>query len=112
MTAEICSITPPISPEPITHDDTTPAYFQKAWAENRSRVIDFLSQGFGDNLSEGVILFEFGDMISKIYALRCDMTEWQWERLTKDLKQRNWKSSHWLEQLRQKIFFKYEERRW
>ena len=112
MTAEIRSITPPISPEPITHDDTTPAYFQKAWAENRSRVVQFLSQGFGNKLSEGVVLFELGDMISKIYAPRCNMTEWQWQQLTRDFSQRNWKSPHWLEQLRQKVYFKYEKRRW
>lgn len=54
MTAEIRSINPPISPEPITHDNVTPAYFQKTWAENRSRVLEFLSQGFGDNISETV----------------------------------------------------------
>ena len=112
MTAEIRSINPQISPEPITHNDVTPAYFQEAWAENRSRVLEFLSQGFGNNLSDGVILFELGEMISKIYAPRCDMTEWQWKSLVRDLRQRNWKSPHWLEQLRQKIFFKYEKRRW
>ena len=112
MTAEIHSINPPISPEPITHDNITPAYFQEAWAENRSRVLDFLSKGFNGKLSDSVILFELGEMISKIYAPRCDMTEWQWQQLTRDFSQRKWKSSHWLEQLRQKIFFKYEEKRW
>ena len=112
MTAEIRSITPPISPEPITHNDTTPVYFQEVWAENCLRVVQFLSQGFGNNLSEGVVLFELGDMISKIYAPRCDMTEWQWEQLTRDFSQQNWKSPHWLEQLRQKVYFKYEKRRW
>ena len=112
MTAEIRSITPPISPEPITHNDPTPVYFQEVWAENCLRVVQFLSQGFGNNLSEGVVLFELGDMISKIYAPRCDMTEWQWEQLTRDFSQPNWKSPHWLEQLRQKVYFKYEKRRW
>lgn len=28
-----------------------------------------------------------------------------WKSLVRDLRQRNWKSPHWLEQLRQKIFF-------
>ena len=112
MTAEIRSINPPISPEPITHNDVTPDYFREAWVENRSRVLEFLSQEVNDNLSDGVILFELGEMISKIYAPRCDMTEWQWKSLTKDFSQSNWKSSHWLEQLRQKIYFKYEEKRW
>ena len=112
MTAEIRSINPPISPEPITHNNATPAYFQKAWAENRLRVVQFLSQGFGNNLSEGVVLFELGNMISKIYAPRCNMTEWQWEQLTRDFSQQNWESPHWLEQLRQKVYFKYEKRLW
>ena len=112
MTAEIRSINPPISPEPITHNDVTPDYFQMAWAKNRSRVVHFLSQGFGNKLSEGLILEELGDMISEIYACRQDMTEWQWQSLTRDLRQRNWKSPHWLEQLRQRIWFKYEKRRW
>ena len=112
MTAEIRSINPPISPEPITHNDATPDYFQEAWVENRSRVLEFLSQEVGSNLSDGVILFELGEMISKIYALRRDMTEWQWQQFTRDFSQRKWKSSHWLEQLHQKIFFKYEEKRW
>lgn len=112
MTAEIRSINPPIPPEPITHNDVTPDYFQKAWAKNRSRVIEFLSQGFSNNLSEGVVLSELGDMISKIYAPRCEMTEWQWQRLARDFSQRNWRSPHWLEQLRQKVYFKYEKRRW
>ena len=111
MTAEIRSINPPISPEPITHDDITPDYFKKVWAENRSRVLEFLSQEVGNNLSDGVILFELGEMISKIYAPRCDMTEWQWQQLTRDFSQRNWKSPHWLAQLRQKVYFKYEKRR-
>ena len=112
MTAKNRSINPPISPEPITHDDITPDYFQKAWAENRSRVIEFLSQGFGDNLSDSIILFELGDMISKIYAPRRDMTEWQWQQLTRDFSQPNYKFPHWLDQLRQKVYFKYEKRRW
>ena len=112
MTAEIRSITPPISPEPITHNNVTPDYFQKAWTKNRSRVIQFLSQGFDNNLSEGVVLFELGDIISKIYAPRSEMTDWQWQRLTRDFSQSNWKSPHWLEQLRQKIYFKYEKSRW
>ena len=112
MATEIRSITPPISPEPITHNDVTPDYFQKAWVENRSRVIQFLSQDFGNKLSEGLILKELGDMISKTYARRQEMTEWQWQSLTRDLRQRNWKSPHWLEQLRQRIWFKFEERRW
>ena len=112
MTAEIRSINPPIPPEPITHDAITPKNFQQAWTENRSRVIQFLSQGFGNNLSEGIVLSELGYYISVIYAPRCDMTEWQWQRLARDFSQRNWKSPHWLEQLRQKIWFKYEKRRW
>ena len=112
MTAENRSITPPISPEPITHNGITPDYFKKAWAENRSRVVQFLLQDFGNKLSEGLILKELGDMISKTYARRQDMTEWQWQSLTRDLRQRNWKSPHWLEQLRQRIWFKFEERRW
>ena len=85
MTAEVRSISPPISPEPITHDAITPKDFQQAWTENRSRVIQFLSQGFGNNLSEGIVLQELGYYISVIYAPRCDMTESQWKSLTKDL---------------------------
>ena len=112
MTAEVRSISPPISPEPITHDAITPKAFSETWTENRDRVITFLSQGFGNNLSEGIVLEELGYYISVIYAPRCDMTEWQWRNLTRDLKQSNWKSPHWLEQLRQKIYFKYEEKRW
>lgn len=112
MTAETCSINPPIPREPITHDTITPKDFQQSWAENRSRVIQFLSQGFGDNLSEGIVLQELGYYISVIYAPRGDMTEWQWKSLTKDFSQSNWKSPHWLEALRQKIWFKYEEKRW
>ena len=57
MTAEIRSINPPIPPEPITHDNITQDYFQEAWAENRLRVLDFLSQGFNDNLIENFLAF-------------------------------------------------------
>ena len=39
MKAEIRSISPTISPEPITHDAITPKAFSETWAENRSRVI-------------------------------------------------------------------------
>ena len=53
MTAEIHSINPPISPEPIAHDNVTPAYFQEAWAENSSQVLEFLYRGFNGNLSNG-----------------------------------------------------------
>ena len=111
MTAEFRSIRPPISPEPITHDSVTPKAFSDIWVENRSRVIQFLSQGFSNNLSEGIVLEELGYYISVIYAPRRDMTEWQWKSLTKDFSQSNWKSPHWLEALRQKIWFKYEKRR-
>ena len=85
MTAEVRNISPPIPPEPITHDAVTPKSFSDTWAENKSRVIQFLSQGFDNSLSDGIILSELGDMISKIYASHEDMTEWQWNSFIKRL---------------------------
>ncbi|MXV74476.1 hypothetical protein F4Z99_09375 [Candidatus Poribacteria bacterium] len=51
-------------------------------------------------------------MITNIYAHRQKTSGWQWQSFARDLRQRNWKSPHWLKQLRQRIWFKYEERCW
>ena len=51
-----------ITPNPLTPAEQVHAVlpaFNTAWKENRQKVIDFLSDGFHGNLSEGVVFKGF-----------------------------------------------------
>ena len=45
-----------------------------AYAENRPRLISYLTAGFHNNMSEGVALFDFGEAVETQYAPRNEMT--------------------------------------
>ena len=98
------AITP--NPKPVL-----PAY-NKAWNDNCQRVIDFLSYGFQGNISEGIVLFELGEAITKQYTPRKKMTPDQWRDLTADLQLSTWGYSHWIKALRTHIWRKFEDRRY
>ena len=102
-------IVPPTAPAPITPkpQPVLPA-FQDAWAANRQRVIGFLADGFGGDLSNGSALHELGDAITAEYAPRKKMTADQWRALTADLLQDTWETGHWLHTLKKHIHQKYE----
>ena len=85
--------------------------FNKAWEENRQRIIDFLGEGFDGNLSEGCIMPQLGEAIANQYAPRKAMTDDQWRALTAVLQQSDWDAGHWLRDLKQRIWCKYEDRR-
>ena len=60
---EPLSITPnPPKPEPVL-----PA-FSRVWTANRTRLLVYLSDGFHNNLSDGVLLHELGTAIETQYA--------------------------------------------
>ena len=104
-----------ITPNPLTPAEQGRAVlqaFNTAWKENRQRVIDFLSDGFHGNLSEGVVLKAFADAITEQYAPRPAMKVEQWKALTADLQQKKWTWGDWIHVLKQKIWRKYEGRRY
>ena len=104
-----------ITPNPPTHAEQVKAVmpaFNSAWKENRQRVIDFLSEGFFGNLSEGVILKTLADAITEQYNTREKMTAAQWTALTADLQQEKWSWGDWIHVLKQTIWKKYEGRRY
>lgn len=102
---------PTLTPDPPKPEPVIPA-FNTAWKENRQRVLDFLAYGFCGNLSEGVVMSEFGDAVTAEYAPRKQMTAEQWRDLTADLQLSKWGYSHWIRDLRTRIWKKYEDRRY
>ena len=101
------AITPDLpKPKPVI-----PA-FNTAWKANRQRVLDFLAYGFCGNLSESIVLFELGEATTAEYAQRKKMTAGQWRDLTADLQLSKWGYAHWIWDLREKIWRKYEDRRY
>ena len=105
-TIEVQPLTPPIQ----TFKPVLPA-FQNAWAANKGRIVDFLSEGFNGNISEGSVIHQLGDAITHQYAPRKKMTANQWRALTADLLLDTWQVGHWLHDLKRKIWRKYEDSR-
>lgn len=101
--------TPPlvITPDLPKPDPVLPAY-QQAWTENRQRLIDFLADGFKGSLPDGSVMHEIGDAITAEYAPRKAMTADQWRALTADLLLPGWTDGHWIYDLQQHIWTKYE----
>ena len=85
--------------------------FDTTWIAHKERVIDFLSQGFDGNLSDGVIKMQLAHAIREQYAPRELMTCEMWESLTTDLEMERWTGDHWLTRLKDQIYQKYEDRR-
>ena len=103
-----------ITPNPQTPAEQIQAVmpaFNKAYKENRPRLISFLTQGFHNNLSEGVALRELGTALETTYAPRKAMTPAQWQAFTKDLQAQDFDSIDWIASLQKRIYRKYEDMR-
>jgi len=87
------------------------AAFDTAWLAHKARVIAFLCEGFAGNLSAGVIQMQLGKAIQAAYAPRALMTAEMWVSLTTDLEMDTWTQDHWMHQLKERIYCKYEDRR-
>ena len=85
--------------------------YKEAYTENRQRLIDYLTQGFHGNLSDGIVLSELGQATKSEYASRTAMTPAQWTTLIADLTTDNYDSVCWLQELRQYIWRTNERRR-
>ena len=111
---ELLHITPnPLTPSEIREEQVKaiiPAY-KEAWNSNKDRLIQYLTQGFSGNLSDGIVLSELGTAIKSKYASRNDMTPAMYTSLIADLTTENYDSVAWLQELRQRIWKSNERRR-
>ena len=109
----------PTEPLHITPNPPTPAEqvkaviptYKEAWNFNRDRLIQYLTQGFFGNLSDGIVLSELGTAIKSKYASRNAMTPAMYTSLIADLTTENYDSVAWLQELRQRIWKSNERRR-
>ena len=107
-----------ITPNPPTSEElqaeatqaVVPAFTQ-AYAENRPRLIAYLTAGFHNNMSEGVALHEFADAVETQYAPRKIMTPDQWRAFTEDLQAEDYNSVDWIASLQTRLYRKYEDMR-
>ena len=103
-----------ITPNPPTPAEQVKAVlpaFNKAYKENRTRLIAYLTAGFHNNMSEGVALHELGTALETTYAPRKAMTPAQWKALTADLQIQDFESVDWIASLQTRISRKYEDLR-
>ena len=85
--------------------------FNEAWRNNRDRLIKFLLQGFGNNLSAGSVLHALGNALETTYAPRTAMTPQMWAAFTADLQAKDYSSVDWIASLQTRIYRKYEDLR-
>ena len=107
--SESAAITPN-PPTPAEQIQAVMQAFNKAYKENRPRLIAYLTQGFY-GMSEGVALHAFGDAVTEQYNTRKAMTPAQWQAFTKDLQAQDFDSVDWIASLQTRIYRKYEDMR-
>ena len=109
----------PTEPLHITPNPPTPAEqvkavipaYKEAWNFNRDRLIQYLTQGFFGNLSDGIVLSELGTAIKSKYAPRNVMSPAQYTSLIADLTTEDYDTVAWIQALRQYIWRTNEHRR-
>ena len=77
----------------------------EVFQQNKKRLYAFFSQGFNGNLSKGIVLSEFCDTAAQRFGNH------QIRQLESDLSQKDLSDCEWIENLRKRIYRKYEGRR-
>ena len=103
-------ITPNLPPPAEQVKAVIPAY-KEAWNSNKDRLIQYLTQGFFGNISDGIVLSELGSAIKSKYAPKNAMSPAQWTALIADLTTEDYDTVAWIQALRQYIWCANEHRR-